>query len=189
MKVLCAVLAFLSVGAVSGAQEQNLSKKPPHSSGSYDVDAVPTMEQPSLQVGPVTVRLGMTMGELEAKLSGAELVKAQEDMWLIGYKGEQPVAGNVLFKNGVVVVATRSWLTGGSDVAQAVLGAIDSFTQEGLRDCTIASGVVSLPTARTQTAKIQCGVKWIMISKGKFESIGKSAGFESEDVDEGIGSN
>lgn len=62
MKILCVMLALLSVGAASGAQEQ----------------------PPSLQIGTAKVWLGMPKSEVQAKFPiDVPLNKITENTWLL----------------------------------------------------------------------------------------------------------
>lgn len=164
MKTLCAMLALLSVGAVSGAQEQT----------------------PNLKIGPVTVRLGMTKSELQAKLSDTQALKVNEDFWLIGYSRENP-NGDVFFTNGIVTGASRSWLIGNSDGVEALIGAMGSFTQEGLRMCVISHETSPSPDSSLEKAAIRCGAKWLVVYKAKIGATEQSPNQVSEGIDEGIG--
>jgi hypothetical protein len=168
MKILCAMLALLSVGAVSGAQ------KPPASEGR------------SLRIGLVTVWLGMSKAELQAELSGtAQELTAGDTYGVLTFAGHPE--GDVRFRNGVVTSASRNWLTGGSDGVEALIGAIDSFTQEGLRACVISHRTDSSPSMHFELATIQCGAKRLVIRKGKIGAVtGVNAGGEDEEITEWI---
>ena len=167
MKILCVVLVLLSVGAVSGAQEQ----------------------PPSLQIGRTKVWLGMTRTELQSKLSGAQtLVGAADEGESLGMiVTGKVVEGQVWFRNGILIGADREWLTAGFDGVAALIGAIDSFTQEGLRACVISHRTDSYPDMQHEVAVIQCGGKALVIVKGRIGKTQNFEGGEDERITEQIG--
>lgn len=138
----------------------------------------------SLLIGPVRVWLGMPMSELQSKLSDSQVLKATETVWLIGYDRNH-TEGMVWFTDGVLTVASREWRAAGSDDIQALLGAIDSLTQEGLIACSIWHDTAPSPSSSMERATIDCGAKRLIISKGKtgpspqsgFEEINEVIGF------------
>lgn len=162
MKILCMVLIFLSVGAISGAQEQ----------------------LPSVQIGLVTVRLGMPKSELQAQLPGLLAATANgsiskvfkvyrlgthdEHIWIIGADKEHADGTIEFTDDGVVGFASREWLVRGSDAVQVLLGAIDSFTQQGLSACVISHDADHNPSWPNEGATIQCGAKRLYVFRTKF---------------------
>lgn len=175
MKILCVVLALLSVGAVSGAQEGPLS----------------------LQIGLVKVRLGMPRTELESQISGtvesdvvvhhtgdelgSNVLVITQNAWNIGTPRGDDHAGEVRFRNDRVVYAEREWLLKGSDPVDAILEAIDSFQREGLHACVISRDTLPEPGATYERAWIDCGTRRLLIMKTKvrdqeFRSITENIG-------------
>jgi hypothetical protein len=139
-------------------------------------------QAPSLEIGPVKVRLGMAKSDLQIKITGLGVVKTDEDSWTVtnGRPGVE-VYGNIQFTNGRVTYVGRSWLTKNSDAVEAILGSINSFNQEGLTTCTILHEMISTPALAGERASIICGPKRLLIIKSKFE------GRPFEDIIEQIG--
>jgi hypothetical protein len=175
MKILCVVLALLSVGAVSGAQEQPAS----------------------LKIALLNVRLGMPKTELQNKISdmpggdaavhhaGDELGHGvsviTEDFWTVGTSNGDGYAGSIRFRNGRVIYADREWLLKGSDAVDAILDAIDSLQKEGLHACVISHDTLPEPGATHERAWIDCGTRRLLIMKTKvrdqeFRSITENIG-------------
>jgi hypothetical protein len=172
VKILCVMLALLSVGAVSGAQEQ----------------------LPSLKIGQVTVWLGMPKSALQGKFPDAQIFKlsqhlgVQDDaIWMIGTDPLHEVGSVEFTDGGVVKFASRSWLVRGSDAVEALLGAIDSFTQEGLSTCVISHYTDSNPSLRSEGARIQCGARRLHVYRAKSEASKKLPGGYEETIAEEIG--
>ncbi len=175
MKSFFVMLALLSVGAVSGAQEQ----------------------PPSLQIGLVKVRLGMPRAELESQISGtaerdvvvhhtgddlgSNVLVITQNTWNIGTPSGNDHAGDVRFGNDRVVYAEREWLLKDSDGVDAILGALDSFQKEGLHACAISHDTLPEPGATHERAWIDCGARRLLIMKTKvrdqeFRSITENIG-------------
>jgi hypothetical protein len=176
LKIFRVVLTLLSVCALSGAQQQ----------------------PPSLQIGLVRVRLGMSKIELQNEISGTAEGEAAvhhtgdelgsnvfvmtENMWNVGTPRGDSHAGEVIFRNGRVVYAEREWLLKDSDAIDAILGAIDSFQQQGLRACVISRDTLPDPAAAYERAWIDCGARRLLITKAKVK------GQEFRSITESIGS-
>ena len=184
MKIFCAMLALLSVGAVSLAQEQ----------------------PPRLQIGTTWVWLGMPKSELQGKFpdfstatmkSGIPAVHKldqhfgatgmhDESIWMIG--SEELPDGIVEFTDeGIAKFASREWLVHGSDAVEAFLGVMESFTQQGLTACVISHSTNSDPSVHSEDATIQCGARRIHISRRKRGVSERKLGEYQESVSEEIG--
>jgi hypothetical protein len=137
---------------------------------------------PNMQIGPINVHLGMTKGEVQNKIDGLSVLKADEDSWIITTGGpESEPYGNIQFTNGRITYASRSWLRRNSDAIEGFLGAINSFNKEGLSTCTVLHDTISTPTITGERVSIICGEKSLLIIKSKFE------GKPFEDITEQIG--
>jgi hypothetical protein len=146
LKILCVVLVLLSVGAVSGAQEQ----------------------PPSLQIGTVKVWLGMPKSEVERQFHiDLELSKTTENSWMVGLMAGHREA-RVDFWNGVVTSVTKFWMLSQSDGAEAVLGAVDSLTRQGHRMCVMSHSTSHAPGVRNEIATITCGATALVVRKMEF---------------------
>jgi hypothetical protein len=131
----------------------------------------------------------MTRAELQSKLSGAQT--------LVGATGEgeslgmivtgKVVEGQVWFRNGILTSADREWLTAGFNAVDALLGAINSFTQEGLRACVISHRTENQPDMHHEVAVIECGGKGLVIVKGRIGKTQNFEGGEDERITEQIG--
>jgi hypothetical protein len=180
LKIFCVMLALLLVGAVSGARKYPSAGKPPKE------------QPPALRIGLVEVRLGESKTELQNESSDLDVLKVTDILWEVGTPGGDDHAGTIIFTNGYVTYADREWLLKGSNAVDAILGAIDSFQQEGLRACVISHDTLPSPSAPTERATLNCGAKQLVVSKVNvihpFGATEKSPGKKFEQITEVIGS-
>lgn len=131
----------------------------------------------SLELGSVKVWLGMTRGEVLNACAAAKY-KVLEDKSDDSLNIESN-SYRVEFKSGRVSAARRSWLAGGKDGLEAVLGALATLDKQ---NCVVISGAENKPDVTMSRVSINCGARSVLILRGR---IGRDG---VEDVFEWIGS-
>jgi hypothetical protein len=131
----------------------------------------------ALDIGGVTVWLGMSKKELLARCSAAGLyiLKPEGNDFVIfesaeAWKSMQaggPVKAPyyVVTKNEAVVFATREWRSSEADDADAVLGALQSLGNR--TDCTISHERERTPERDYDKVFIRCGARTVVFKNGK----------------------
>jgi hypothetical protein len=115
------------------------------------------VSNPSIEIAGVTLRLGMTEAQVEEKLSGARIKKAEE-VWVIGD------AGNVLeFTGGLLSFAGRSWTTNQNDISEALFGAVSILNKEGFSRCNVSADIAPDPDTIRERVTIDCGGKSVRV--------------------------
>jgi hypothetical protein len=125
----------------------------------------------SLEVGTVTVWLGMTKEEAAKKFSNAGYtVTAFSDGLLLDRAGSAHDAHIIRFKNGRLCYADQEWLTGNNtDPLDAVLGALGALAEKvGDQPCSVIHSPLFSPNATSNRVFISCGQHSVFIAKGTF---------------------
>ncbi len=125
-------------------------------------------ELAELDIGPITVRLGMTQEQTLSQFSGMhyKLEQPKPGVWLVS---SGSVTGQVTFRDGVLVYAARDWLGPGrsDDELESVAAALVSLTQRGGPSCTLSSHPFSEPATTVQWVHISCGKRLLKLGVGR----------------------
>lgn len=126
----------------------------------------------SIEIGGVTLHLGMTKADVAELFVGTQITKVSEELWTIGD------SGTVRFKNQKLIFADRSWMGDGVDQVDALFGVIASLNRDGYSACRVLSETMSVPITDADTGRllpeastsgkrlwIKCGEKSVLILK------------------------
>jgi hypothetical protein len=138
-------------------------------------------EPAELEIGGITVRLGMGQEQTLSKFSGMsyKLEQPEPDNWVLSSGG---IRGQVIFRSGVLVFASRDWLTRSDEELESVSAALVSLTQRGGPSCTLSSHPFSAPATNVQWVHISCGKRTLKLG------VGRAQGSPVRSLTESIGS-
>lgn len=123
-------------------------------------------ERVSLEVGSVTVWLGMPKAELTKRFSDAGYEITELGDKVFAHFGTE--AHDMRFKNGRLVFADVEWYNSKNDEIDAVIGAIGALANKNqLRPCVVSHEPLSEPDASFDRVFIVCGDRSVLIGKGK----------------------
>lgn len=134
-----------------------------------EAQAVGDHPRVSIDLGQVTVWLGMSQEDALAQFRGA------------GYKvlGDSATAGasvqdgnhvySVWFKGGKVICAEREWYSSGRDEMDAVLGALAAMASHGGSSCSVMHDTSKEPDHSAERILIECGRRSVLLMKGKID--------------------
>ncbi len=137
-----------------------------------------SQKQVSLDLGSITVWLGMPKEVARKKIADAHYKISYEDAYsmIIG-SGDYQVG----FKAGRLCFASRSWLR--MDKIDAVIGALGAAAGDGEGStCIVSHQPTSDPMHSTNRIFVQCGKRSVLIMKVKF-----NGNDETDEVSERIG--
>ncbi len=119
----------------------------------------------------------MTKTVVEGKLSGAEIIKSDENSWLVTTGG----FSTLHFDNGRLSFADRTWHSKDKDTVDALHRAVTYFNSDGHSLCTVFADTVPDPENSFERVWIRCGSKSILVVKSTIQ------GRTFEQVDEHLG--
>lgn len=120
----------------------------------------------SLEVGTITVWLGMTQEDAAKRFRGAGYQVMITDNELLVHSASD---SHVLeFMNGQLVFADREWYTKDkSDGLDAVLGALGALAEKvGNQPCAVIHSPLSSPDSSGNRIFVSCGDRSVMVGKG-----------------------
>lgn len=120
----------------------------------------------TLEVGTVTVWLGMTKEQATKKFSGAGYVVTNDgDKLLMRNGGDAHV---IWFSDGRLAFAEKGWnTTDKNDPLDAVVGALASLARKvGSHPCSVIHSPISSPDSSSNRVFISCGERSVLIAKG-----------------------
>ena len=124
-------------------------------------------ERVTLEVGTVTVWLGMTKEEATKKFSGAGYVVTNDgDKLLLRNGGDAHI---IWFRDdGRLAFANQGWnTTDKSDLLDAVMGALGSLAEKvGSHPCSVIHSPISSPDSSSNRVFISCGERSVLFAKG-----------------------
>jgi hypothetical protein len=135
-----------------------------------------------IEIFGASLQLGMTKAVVEGKLSGAEIIKSDENSWLVTTGG----LSTLHFDDGKLSFADRTWHSKENDIVDALYGAVTYFNNEGHSLCAFSADTIPDPQNSYERVWIRCGDKSILIAKttiqGKtFEEVGEQLGVLKRD--------
>ena len=118
----------------------------------------------SLDVGSVTIWLGMTEDEAARKFRDAGYsVTRAADMLLV--KGTESHV--IWFKNGRLVFADQGWNTSDKTDVDAVIEALGDLAEKaGNQSCMVVHSPLSSPNSSGNRVFVSCGERSVLIGKG-----------------------
>jgi hypothetical protein len=148
----------------------------------------------SLDVGPVTVWLGMLKSDAIKKYSEAGYkVLDNGDALMLSSNGNVTL---LIFQHNSLIFASRDWSVGESpDEAQAVIGAVSALAEKTKTNaCTVSHDPLSEPGISVDRVFIQCGHTvrpdgTLVIERSVMITVNSSGGKRSLGVVESIGEN
>jgi hypothetical protein len=155
--------------------------------------AFPQVSGDSVSIGDVVLRPGMPQSVVLEKLGKDFDIERLDNGdhpfwsgWAIWTKDERKNdVGRVDFENGRLVQATKTWANLYDDnraieLAQAVLGVIANFEQEGATACTIRTDRRMHPGVELNVASVTCGKRELAVTI--YRKNGKSAASVEETI-------
>ncbi len=139
-------------------------------------------EAPSLDLGSVTVSLGMPKKDVLKKLSDEsyEVIETGENKSLVTRAGH---VYSLRFRNGLLTYADREWYNKDSEEVDAILGGLGSLAdQRTYEPCSVVHSPLSDPDISGDRIFIACGQRTLLI--GKFKLQGKVSMTVSESIGE-----
>jgi hypothetical protein len=137
-------------------------------------------ERVSLEVGSVTVWLGMPKAEVVKKFSDAGYEVTDSGDGVLAHSGRE--LHDLHFENGRLVYADLQWYNSNTEEMDAVLGALGALADKTKsRPCSMSHEPLSKPDTALDRIFIFCGDRSVLIARGKF--LGKPV----MDVSERIG--
>jgi hypothetical protein len=145
----------------------------------------------SLDLGPVTVRLGMPKREVLQKFSDAgykvlDIDSKDENGPLVDGKrlfvtNKTPFpiqeswqnSYDISFTAGRLSYAERSWFNE-KDLLSSVIEAVGSLTGQGSRSCSVTYSPISHPGSSARRVFIECGKRSVLLLRGEYESAGST---------------
>jgi len=143
-------------------------------------------EKVSLDIGSVTVSLGMSRQEVINKCAAAGYKQVLSDKDSIMFQSGDNFY-STLYRDGHLVFADRSWYLGSKgdvDAFQSTLAALESFVDRrsnSLPSCTIIHDHITEPDESLNRIFIYCGKRSFLLTDGKM------GGKHVNDVRERIG--
>lgn len=127
-------------------------------------------EKITLELGSVTVWLGMPQQEALAKFATAgykvqSAPSADDPTWVLN--GD--TVYDVRFTAGRLSFADRSWAGKNIDSIEAVIGALTTLAQYGGTPCDVTHDRSVQPSASFDRIFIRCGKRSVLIMKGGFK--------------------
>ncbi len=123
----------------------------------------------SLELGSVTVWLGMTQTEALLKLQRAGYHVEGDSAMRIVNDGEKVYT--IEFENGQLTFADREWHSQGTNVMDAVLGALTALASYGPASCAVTHAPITQPDYASDRIFIECGKRSVLLSQGHFGSV------------------
>jgi hypothetical protein len=122
--------------------------------------------QPELEIGAVRVSLGMSQEQAQSKFSefGYKIENGvAPDTWII-HAGDR--YGQVTFRSGRLVYASREWAASDEDGLRSVLNALTTFVQEGATSCSVSNHSFVSPGTAVDSVFISCGDRDLHLLNG-----------------------
>src|SRR5260370_10284238 len=118
--------------------------------------------RPQLDIGAITVSLGMNQDDAFQRLSGAGYKPEKQDpeTWLIKAGG---TSAQISFREGRLVYASREWLTGHTGELEAVTAALGSLSGGGPASCELSHHPFSAPSTNVQWTSLSCGERTLRV--------------------------
>jgi hypothetical protein len=126
----------------------------------------------SLEIGTITVWLGMPKAELRQKFSdaGYEISDMGDDSVAAIGKGRKEPPHLFDFKNGLLVYASVDWYMSGADEMDAVIGALGALAEKSKIPCLLEHSPLLQPSLHADRIFITCGHRTVLIANGKMEN-------------------
>jgi hypothetical protein len=123
----------------------------------------------SLELGSVTVWLGMDKSVAKQQIEAAEMVfdssASNGQVHAVDTQGKHLFT--LLFENGKLVYADRNWLRDdGSNALPSVMDALASLVDQGATNCKIVHAPISTPDSKLNRVFIDCGERGILLTYG-----------------------
>jgi hypothetical protein len=128
-----------------------------------------TSNRVSLQLGTVTVWLGMDKGAAKQQMEASGIYfpdSPDSNAQVIAMELQTKRLFTLKFENNKLVYADRNWLRDDSDVLPSVMDALTSLVDQGATKCTIEHAPMSSPDVRVNRVFIDCGERGILLTYG-----------------------
>jgi hypothetical protein len=181
----------LALGITLTAKErQGISMKQPAglllllaaSVGSLLPQTRPNPTKVSIELGSVTVWLGMSKTQMVLVATGAGYRTMDHDNNIIVLDAKG-IVGTCSFASDRLVFASRSWWRPGGDTLTATIDALAALASYG-HDCELTHAPINKPTLDVNRLFVTCGDRSVLVVKGRANSPSDS---EVIEVDERIG--
>jgi len=129
-------------------------------------DTAQVSDRISLEVGTVTVWLGMTQEEAATKFRDARYkVTLVGDELLLQSNSESHI---LRFKGSRLAFADREWITNyNADTVDAVIGALGELAEKAKNEsCYVNHSPISSPDSSSNRVFVSCGQRSVLIGKG-----------------------
>jgi hypothetical protein len=124
--------------------------------------ARPQLMKRELEVGGVTLHLGMAKSEVAEKLAG-QYWKLNDDNWVVAPPNN--IGPAIQFTDGKLNFTERFWATSENDTGMALFGAVSSLNKDGFHTCEVTAGVNTSPDLTAHNVWILCGDKSVVINR------------------------
>jgi hypothetical protein len=147
--------------------------------------AVGQAKRVTLELGPVSVWLGMPKQQVLEKFTAAGYEIEDPEEKVVYVRNKSPFQHDdswlnifrMSFTAGKLSYAERSWLDE-SDPLGSVTKAIGELTGHGSRDCSVSYNSANNPGYSDATVFIECANKTVYVTRGEYASAPKGPHFE-----------
>jgi hypothetical protein len=136
------------------------------------MDSWSSSKDVSMELGVVTVSLGMTKQEVLKRFSSSKYIVVppsdSADLTMVVDK-DSKTSYALRFTGDRLQYADRSWATTYDDALNSTIKALEALADRGGEDCTVSRAPVNKPEISADQIVIKCGMRGVRLMRGKVD--------------------